>query len=158
MSEAEQHEGTAVSYDSLRIAVPAAHAALLALGKAVDDAGLDKRLSEIVKIRVSQINGCAFCVGYHLDTARRLGIADPVLDLIAVWHDSPAFPPRERAALAWAEQLTRAADTPSGAAEAPRAWFSRDETMLLAVAIATINAWNRIAGGLHFPPPTRLAA
>lgn len=148
------------SYDGFRAAVPAAHSALLALGKAVDEAGLDKRLSEIVKIRVSQINGCAFCVGFHLDAARRLGLADHILDVIAVWRDSPVFTPRERVALAWAEQLTRMADgsAPGPAAAPPRAVFSRDETLVLTVAIANINAWNRIAGGLHFAPLARQAA
>ncbi|MCJ2094586.1 carboxymuconolactone decarboxylase family protein [Methylobacterium sp. J-072] len=154
MSEAELREDAGFSYDTFQRSVPAAQAALLALGKAVDEAGLDKRLSEIVKIRVSQINGCAFCVGFHLDTARRLGIADPILDGIAVWRDHSGFSARERAALAWAEQLTRMADgaAPSQSTEPPRALFSQDETLLLTVAIATINAWNRIAGGLHFPP------
>lgn len=148
------------SYEGFRVSVPAAHAALLALGRAVDEAGLDKTLSEIVKIRVSQINGCAFCVRFHLDAARRLGLADDLLDLIAVWRDSPAFAPRERAALAWAEHLTRMADgsPPIRSDEPTRALFSRDEVLLLTVAIANINAWNRIAGGLHFAPASRLAA
>ncbi|SFL14754.1 carboxymuconolactone decarboxylase family protein [Methylobacterium pseudosasicola] len=160
MSEVTLHDEAGFSYDTFRNSVPAAHAALLALGEAVDEAGLDKRLSEIVKIRVSQINGCAFCVGFHLDTARRLGIADPILDAIAVWRDSPVFSARERTALAWAEHLTRMADgaAPSHSAEPPSALLSRDETLLLTVAIAAINAWNLIAGGLHFSPLAQRAA
>ena len=148
------------SYEAFRDSVPAIHAALLALGRAVDEAGLDKSLSEIVKIRVSQINGCAFCVRFHLDTARRLGLADEMLDLIAVWRDSPVFAARERAALAWAEHLTRMAEgsSPPRSEEPSRAPFSRDELLLLTVAVAAINAWNRIAGGLHFAPASRLAA
>jgi len=151
-------EKAAFSYDIFRASIPAAHAALLALGEAVDKAGLDKRLSEIVKIRVSQINACVFCQDFHLDTARRLGIADGTLDAIAVWRDSAVFSLRERAALSWAEHLTRMADGPGpSAVEPPSALFGRDGVMVLTAAIATINAWNRIAGGLHFPPLARHA-
>ncbi|CAM3031744.1 MULTISPECIES: carboxymuconolactone decarboxylase family protein [Methylobacterium] len=157
MSDVASYDDAGFSYDLFRTTLPNAHAALLALGRAVDEAGLDKRLSEVVKIRVSQINGCAFCVGFHLDTARRLGLADHIIDSIAVWRDSPVFSPRERAALAWAEHLTRMADGAAPIAE-PSPLFSRDETLSLTVAIATINAWNRIAGGLHFPPLARRAA
>lgn len=154
MFDVEPSDDAGFSYDLFRTGLPAAHAALLALGKAVDEASLDKRLSEIVKIRVSQINGCAFCVGFHLDTARRLGLAEHTLDLVAVWRDSPVFSPRERAALAWAEHLTRMADGAAPMAE-QSPLFSRDEMLLLTVAIANINAWNRIAGGLHFAPLAR---
>ncbi|WP_244471636.1 carboxymuconolactone decarboxylase family protein [Methylobacterium sp. ARG-1] len=150
--------GVPISYDAFRTALPAAHTALLTLSKAITDTGFDQRLTEIVKIRVSQLNGCTFCVAHHLDAARRLGIADATLDLIAVWHDSPAFSARERAALAWAERLTAmASPEPSNRTEPPTALFGQDEIMRLAVVIATLNAWNRIAGGLHFAPPARTA-
>ena len=148
----------AFSYDAFRASAPAVHAALLALGKAVHDSGFDARLNELVKIRVSQINGCAFCLAYHLDAARQVGIDDATLDLVAVWPDSPAFSARERAALAWAEHLTTmAGPATSTRPHHPPPLFDRDETIRLAVVIATINAWNRIAGGLHFPPPARAA-
>lgn len=158
MGHAQPSTGVRMSYDAFRTALPAAHTALLTLSKAINDTGFDQRLTEIVKIRVSQLNGCAFCVAYHLDAARRLGIADATLDLIAVWHDSPAFSARERAALAWAERLTAmAGPEPSNRTEPPTTLFDQDEIMRLAVVIATINAWNRIAGGLHFAPPARAA-
>ncbi|MEL6061044.1 MULTISPECIES: carboxymuconolactone decarboxylase family protein [unclassified Methylobacterium] len=147
-----------MSYDAFRTALPAAHTALLTLSKAITDTGFDQRLTEIVKIRVSQLNGCAFCVAYHLDRARRLGITEATLDLIAVWRDSPAFSERERAALAWAERLTMMAGPESSSStEPPTALFDQAEILRLAVVIATINAWNRIAGGLHFPPSARAA-
>ena len=142
------------SYARFQETAPAAVAALRALTKAVEDAGLEKDLIEIVKLRVSQINGCAFCLAFHLDVARRLGIAQDKLDLVAAWRDAPVFSARERAALAFAEQATLMAAAPAAvdAHGALLAEFSEAEAMHLMVAIATINAWNRIAGGLHFPP------
>ncbi|MCL6455406.1 MAG: carboxymuconolactone decarboxylase family protein, partial [Ralstonia pickettii] len=78
--------------------------ALQALGKAVDASGLEKPLTELIKLRASQINGCAFCVQFHLNLARKLRVAPAKLDLVAVWRDTPAvFTPRERAALACTE-------------------------------------------------------
>ena len=87
-------------------------AALQALSKAVDASGLEKPLTELIKVRASQINGCAFCVQFHLNLSRKLGVAASKLDLVAVWRDTPAvFTPRERAALAWTEALTALART-----------------------------------------------
>lgn len=84
----------------------ASHAALLALGKSVDESGLEKPLSELVKLRASQINGCAFCIQYHLNVARQLGVAGEKLDLVAAWREAGVFSAREMAALAWTETLT----------------------------------------------------
>lgn len=142
------------SYARFQETAPAAVAALRALTKAVEDAGLEKDLIELVKLRVSQINGCAFCLAFHLDAARRLGIAQGKLDLIAAWRDAPVFSARERAALAFAERVTGMAAVPvtADAHAALLGAFSEAEAMHLTVSIATINAWNRIAGGLHFPP------
>lgn len=129
--------------------------ALRELGRAVDASGLDKGLSELLKVRVSQINGCAFCLQYHLNLGRKLGLPALQLDQLACWRDSPAFAPRERAALAWAEVLTlQAAHPDSDAAYAAlQAQFSAGEIANLTAAIGHINAWNRIAGGLRFTPP-----
>ncbi|MHB1670297.1 carboxymuconolactone decarboxylase family protein [Thiomonas sp.] len=110
-----------ISWDAFEHNLPTAPAALRALGKTVDDSGLDKRLTELIKLRVSQINGCAYCIQYHLNQARRLGVPDHQLDLVAAWRDAGVFTARECAALT--------------------------------TAIATINAWNRIAGTLRFTPP-----
>lgn len=129
--------------------------ALLAMGKAVDASGLDKSLTELVKLRVSQINACTFCLQYHLNLARKAGVPAAKLDLLAAWRDAPVFDKRERAALAWAEALTGMAGqtitehTRQHAAEA----FSPPELAFLTAAIAGINAWNRIGGGLGFTPP-----
>ncbi|MGM9516228.1 carboxymuconolactone decarboxylase family protein [Roseateles sp. DB2] len=130
--------------------------ALRELGRAVDASGLDKGLSELLKVRVSQINGCAFCLQYHLNLGRKLGLPALQLDQLACWSDSPAFAPRERAALAWAEVLTLQASRPDtdAAYAALQVQFSAAEIANLTAAIGHINAWNRIAGGLRFTPPS----
>jgi AhpD family alkylhydroperoxidase len=89
-----------ISYETFQATATAARSALTALGKAVDEAGLDKALTELVKLRVSQINGCAFCTQFHLTTARQAGGDAAKLDLVAVWRDAGVFSARERAALA----------------------------------------------------------
>ena len=136
-------------------AVPGAVAALRSLSQAVDATGLDKRLTELVKVRVSQLNGCAFCLKLHLDWARKAGVPGLALDLLATWREVEVFDARERAALAWAEALTgMAAQHVSDAAFAEAArQFGQTELAALTTAIATINAWNRIAGALRFEPP-----
>jgi AhpD family alkylhydroperoxidase len=143
-----------LSYAGFQRVAPSAHTALLALGKSVDDAGLDKALTELLKVRVSQINGCAFCTQYHLTVARRIGVLAAKLDLVAVWQDAGGFTRRERAALAWAEHLTAMGQShvPDQAYEQLRLEFSAEEAVHLTVAIANITAWNRIAGALHFAP------
>lgn len=136
-------------------AVPGAVAALRSLSQAVDATGLDKRLTELVKVRVSQLNGCAFCLKLHLDWARKAGVPELALDLLATWREVPVFDARERAALAWAEALTSMAGQHVGDADFQDAaqQFSQTELAALTSAIAAINAWNRIAGSLRFEPP-----
>jgi AhpD family alkylhydroperoxidase len=142
--------------DFIKIA-PGAQAALLALGKVVEDSGFDKSLTELVKLRASQINGCAFCVQYHLGVARKLGVAEEKLGLIAAWKESGIFSDKECAALSWAESLTEISR--DGASDddyaAVRKQFSESEVVFLTVAIGTINSWNRIAVAFGFPPGVR---
>lgn len=134
---------------------PAVTAALMALGKAVDDSGLEKSLSELVKIRVSQINGCAYCVQVHIDLARRHGVSQQQLDQLAVWEGANVFSARERAALAWGEALALMAGKPVADAVYTQlqAEFSEPEIVFLTAAVSAISAWNRIAGALQFTPP-----
>jgi AhpD family alkylhydroperoxidase len=133
---------------------PAARDALIALGKAVDASGLPKDLTELLKLRISQMNGCAFCLNMHLGIARKLGVPAAKLDLVAAWRDADIYSPRERASLAWAEALTDFAhgDAMDGAYKALQQEFSQDEIAFLSAAIANINAWNRISVGLRFAP------
>ncbi len=144
-----------LSYQDFTKTAASAYGALLALGKAVDDSGLDTGLTEIVKLRASQINGCAYCLQLHLNIARKLGLAGAKLDLVAVWREAGVFTDREMAALAWTEALTKQAG--EGASDANYAAllqsFSESEALFLTVAIGTINQWNRIAAALRFAPP-----
>jgi AhpD family alkylhydroperoxidase len=144
-----------IAYETFQKTAPAAQAALLALGKTADESGLDKAVVELVKLRVSQINNCAFCLQIHLNVARRLSVPQEKLDLVATWHEAGIFSDRECAALAWAETLTRLADrgVPDEAHEAARRHFSESELLFLSTAIATINAWNRLGAAFHFAPP-----
>jgi AhpD family alkylhydroperoxidase len=131
-----------------------AYRALNAFDGAID---LDAELRELIKIRASQLNGCAFCLDLHLTDARGMGIGQQRLDTLAGWHDSPFFTARERAALALTEAMTRLADGPVSDdvyAEAQR-HFDPPEIAQLILAIVAINAWNRIAVTSQKLPPTR---
>ena len=99
-------------YTNFTQTAPAVVAALAAISKAVADSGLDKSLTELIKIRASQINGCAFCVQFHLNAVRKLSLSQTKLDLLSVWRETDVFTKREKAALAWTEALTRV--TPLG--------------------------------------------
>jgi AhpD family alkylhydroperoxidase len=142
-------------YEAFRKLAPGAHAALLALGKAVDESGLDKAITELVKLRASQINGCAFCVQIHLNVARKIGVDQAKLDLVAAWKDAGVFSAKECAALAWTETLTDvSAQGASDEAHADvREHFTESEVVFLTLAIGTINNWNRLGVALRFAPP-----
>lgn len=146
---------TRIAYETFQKTAPSAQAALIAMGKAADEAGLDKTIIELVKLRVSQINNCAFCLQIHLNVSRRLGLPQEKLDLVATWHEAGIFSERECAALAWAETLTRLSDktVSDEAYEAVRRHFSESETIFLSTAVATINAWNRLGAAFRFAPP-----
>ncbi len=133
---------------------PEIYDAQLKLGATVKASGLDIVLIELAQIRASQINGCAFCVAMHLANARKAGISQRKLDLVAVWRDSPDFDARERAAMAWSETLTRVSEggVPDAAYKAVREAFSEAETAQLSYAIGLINAWNRVMIAAQVPP------
>jgi AhpD family alkylhydroperoxidase len=149
-----------IAYETFQKTAPAAQAALLAMGKSTDASGFDKTIVELAKLRVSQINNCAFCLQIHLNVARRLGVPQEKLDLVASWHEAGIFSDKECAALGWAETLTRLADrsVPDAAYEAVRKHFSEDEVISLSVAIANINAWNRLGAAFRFAPPIQKKA
>lgn len=144
-----------MSWTAFDAAVPGAVAALRSLGQAIEAAGLDKALAELVKVRISQLNGCAFCLALHLGWARKAGVDEAKLGLVAVWREVATFDARERAALGWAEALTRMGEAPvEDAVHAEvAAQFEPAALAALTTAIAQINAWNRIAGGLRFALP-----
>jgi AhpD family alkylhydroperoxidase len=115
----------------------------------------DPKLMTLVKMRVSQMNGCAYCLHLHRHEALKLGETEDRLLLLDAWHESQLYTPRERAALAWAESLTRIAKThaPDEAYEAARGFFSEDDLLTLSIGIAMINAWNRLAIGFRLRHP-----
>jgi AhpD family alkylhydroperoxidase len=93
-------------YRDFMALTPDAYEAVLALSQVAGKAGMDKQLLELIKLRASQINGCAFCVQYHILEGEKLGVPTDKLNLVVVWREAPQFSPRERAALAWTEALT----------------------------------------------------
>lgn len=133
--------------------VPAARTAMLELEKVVHDSDLDPRLVELVKIRASQINGCARCLEMHTKDARALGEEQDRLDLVATWPEAGCFSEQERAALAWCEALTLIAQTgaPDAVYDDVANHFEPTEVAVLTLAITTINAWNRLNVGLRVP-------
>jgi AhpD family alkylhydroperoxidase len=136
-------------------ASPATFKAVYALQGAVNDCGLDHQLLELVKMRASQLNGCAFCIALHARDARRLGIADDKLHLLPAWREAPAvYSERERAVLAWTEALTLVSEghAPDAVYAQVRAQFSDKEIADLSAAIATINVWNRLNIAARTPP------
>jgi AhpD family alkylhydroperoxidase len=128
---------------------------MLALEQAVRDSGLEYSLYELVKIRASQINGCAYCLHMHTADARRAGESEERLHLLAAWRESPLFTARERAALAWTESLTLLAQTraPDEDYAGLDPHFTDAEKVKLTMLIVAINGWNRIAVGFRAVHP-----
>ncbi len=128
---------------------PAALAAMLDLQRYVDRCPLEHKLLELVKLRASQINGCAYCVDMHSKDARALGETEQRLYAVPVWREAPFFSERERAALAWTEAVTliSQAGVPDGVYQQARAQFSEKELVDLTLALIAINGWNRLAIG-----------
>jgi len=135
-------------------ASPDAYKAVLALELFVSQqSGLEPRLIHLLKLRASQINGCAFCVDMHIRHAREDGLSEQWIGLVCVWREASVFDARERAVLGWTEALTNISTSgaPDADYEELRAHFSEEEIAKLSVAIGTINVWNRLAVGFRTP-------
>ena len=136
-----------------RTVFPAALNAMATLEATVHSSSLDPELLELVKVRASQLNGCAYCVDMHTKDAQGIGMESQRLHLVVVWPEAPVYSPRERAALAWCEALTLLPN--SGATddvyEQVAQQFSPKEIVALTLAIVAINGWNRLAVGLRTP-------
>jgi len=146
-------------YENFKTLAPDAYDIVLALGQAAAGAGIDRQLLELIKLRASQINGCAFCVQYHILQGESLGIAADKLNLVVVWREAPLFSGRDRAALAWTEALTLAAGGVGDEVFAQAsAEFSEKELAYLTSAIASINVWNRLGVAYRWTPPARKKA
>jgi AhpD family alkylhydroperoxidase len=111
------------------------------------ESGLDYVLREMVKLRASQLNGCALCVKTHTEELRKAGVSMAKIEDVTEWRNSGAYTPRERAALSWTEVVTNIQEghAPEAVYEEVRSAFTELEVVNLTLVIATINAWNRIA-------------
>lgn len=139
--------------DSYKVA-PEGYKALLGLELYIKHSGLELPLLHLIKLRSSQINGCAYCIDMHWKDLKAIGETEQRLYGLDAWEESPYYTDRERAALAWTEAVTRITDghAPDEVYERVRAQFNEKELTDLTLAIATINAWNRLAISLRAVP------
>ncbi len=129
---------------------------MMALEKYVAQSGLERPLIELVKLRASQINGCAYCIDMHTKDARAAGESEQRLYALTAWRETPFYSERERAALAWTEAVTLIADghVPDEVYEQARTQFSEKELVDLTMAVIAINGWNRLAISFRTVPGT----
>ena len=135
-------------------ASPGAVRAMLGLQDYVNQSGLESSLLELVKMRASQINGCAYCLDMHAKEARAAGESEQRLYLLDAWREAPFYTDRERAALEWTEAVTRVSEdhVPDEAFEAVSNQFGEEELVDLTLAIVAINGWNRLAISFRAEP------
>ncbi len=132
---------------------PEAMRAMAGLEEAVHESSLEPELLELVKMRASQLNGCAYCLDMHSKDARARGESEQRLYVLNAWREAPFYSERERAALAWCEALTLLPETaaPDDVYEQVAAEFGEEQVVALTLAIVAINGWNRFAVGLRSP-------
>ena len=140
-----------------RAVAPEAVQALSGVGKYLHATKFDLKLKALVELRVSQINGCAYCLNLHTEEARQHGETQQRLDCLSAWRETEFYTPREQAALAWAESLTLIADkgAPADLYQEVTQHFSEKEVVDLSLVIVSMNAWNRLAIGFHKEVPLR---
>ena len=145
-------KGARIRYGS---AAPEAYKALREMQAYVDRLGFPKNLIELVKIRASQINGCAYCLDMHTKDALALGETEQRILLLDAWRESPFYSEKERAALEWTEALTLVSQNhvPDEVYETVRRHFGEKELVELSIAILAINAWNRMSIAFRHPSP-----
>lgn len=133
---------------------------MLTMSDSVESDGVEKSLQELVKMRASQINGCAYCLDMHSKDARKHRETEQRIYLLNGWRESPLYSDRERAALAWTEALTLVSQThaPDSDYEVLKAHFTEEEIVKLTMLIVTINGWNRIAIGFRSVHPVAKAS
>ena len=125
---------------------PSLMRAMFGLGAPLAKSGLESGLIDLINFRVSQINGCAYCLDMHSKDLRAAGETEQRLYMLEAWRDAPLYSERERAALAWAEAMTLLTnkDVPDEVYEQARAQFSEQELAVLSLAVVAINSWNRL--------------
>ncbi len=143
-----------------RKVLPGALEAMLGLERVANSGLDDPRLLNLIKIRASQINGCAHCVGLHAAEAREHGETDERLDMVSVWREAECFGRAERAALAWCEALTRLPDSgaPNELFDELARRFTSEQVVALTLAIVAINGWNRLNVGFRTPVADAMTA
>jgi AhpD family alkylhydroperoxidase len=129
---------------------------LLALEKYVFNSGLDHKLLHLIKLRASQINGCAYCIDMHSKDARALGETEQRLYALDAWRETPFYSDQERAALEWTEAITKVAEThvPDEIYEKVHKHFTEKQIVDLTLVVGMINLWNRLAISLRAVPGT----
>lgn len=139
-----------------RKVAPGAMAAMSGLERYLDECGLEPSLLDLVKLRASQINGCAYCIDMHTKDARARGESEQRLYALSAWRETPFYTEREHAALTWTETLTLITDghAPDEVYESVRRQFTEKELTDLTLAIVVINGWNRFAIGFRAVPGT----
>jgi AhpD family alkylhydroperoxidase len=132
---------------------PKGYQAVLAMQQYVNSCGLEHPLLQLVEMRASQINGCAYCLDMHSKDARALGETEQRLYLLNAWREAPFYTDRERAALEWTEAVTLVSKThvPDDVYDRVRPYFTPDELVNLTLAITTINTWNRLLIAFRMP-------
>lgn len=137
-------------------AAPGAMAAMYGLEEYARNCGLESSLLELIKLRASQINGCAYCVDMHTKDARAQGESEQRLYAVSVWEETPFFTERERAALAWTEAVTQVSwgHVPDNVYELARKQFDEKGLVDLTMAVIAINGWNRLAVSFRAVPGT----
>jgi len=135
---------------------PDGYQAMIGLERYVRSSGIEPSLLELVKLRSSQINGCAYCIDMHSKDARAEGETEQRLYALNAWRETPFFTDRERAALAWSEAVTLVGEThvPDELYEEVRRHFAHKELVDLTLAIVVINGWNRLAVSFRTVPGT----
>jgi AhpD family alkylhydroperoxidase len=141
---------------SMKSVNPEGYSAMVGLERYISGISLDAKLKELIKIRASQINGCAFCIDMHTKDARKFGESERRIYALNAWREAPFFTRVERSVLALTEATTLIADThvPDDVYNQVREHFNERETAEIIMCIVTINAWNRIAISTRIMPPT----
>jgi AhpD family alkylhydroperoxidase len=138
----------------MKVAPKGAYEAVAALRRYVNSSGLEHTLLQLVEIRASQINGCAYCIDMHTKDARALGESEQRIYLLDAWRESPFYTERERAALEWTEALTLVAEShvPDEVYASAKKQFSPEELVNLSLAVSAINTWNRLCIAFRSQP------
>lgn len=143
-----------VNFAEVRQTAQGVFKAMYGLESYLHQSGLESSLAMLVKIRASQINGCAYCIDMHTKEAKADGESDERLFLLNAWHEASCFTKRERAALAWTEavSLVSEAHVPNAVYNEVRGEFSQEELLNLTLAVVAINGWNRLCIAFRVPP------